>query len=364
MLPTLLIATLAAAGQPAAGPLPRVAKAEPAPDLDATFARTDGWVGADGAFTVRLSETRTLWLFSDTWVGTVRDGKRKDVTMVNNSVGVQEGTAFTFPIPKGGDGKPKAVFAPPAGPGWFWLFAGHHAGGKLHVFLPHIEKTKNPGAFGFRTAGLWLGTVANPADDPTAWKITYAKVPHADFTPERKQAFGSAVLAAGEHVYVYGFEEKPGKPFPVRRLVAARAPAKQLADFAAWRFLGEKGGWTADPKDAVGLADGIGTELSVSYLPGLKLYALVYTENGLSDRIVGRFAAAPEGPWSEPVLLYTCPEMTKDKRVFTYAAKAHPHLAANGTELVVSYVVNSFDLAPVLNDAELYRPRFVRVTLK
>jgi hypothetical protein len=354
----LLVATFAAPAPPT------VAAAKPDPDLDAKFARAAGWVGADGAFSVRLSDTRTLWLFSDTWVGTVRDGKRRDVTMVNNSVGVQDGNGFAFPVPKGGDGKPRAVFAPPDGPGWFWLFAGHHAGGKLHVFLPRVEKTKAPGAFGFRLTELWLGTVANPLDDPTAWEIAYAKVPHAEFGKDRTRSFGSAVLAAGEHVYVYGYEERPGKPFPVRRLIVARAPAGRLADFDAWRFLGEKGEWAADPKDAAGLADGVGTELSVSDLPGLKRYALVTTENGLSDRIVGRFAAAPEGPWSEPVLLYTCPEMKTDKRVFTYAAKAHPHLAADGSELVISYVVNSFDLAPVLNDAGLYRPRFVRVGLK
>jgi hypothetical protein len=95
----------------------------------------------------------------------------------------------------------------------------------------------------------------------------------------------------------------------------------------------------------------------------LKRYAAVYTELGLSDRIVARFAESPEGPWSEAVLLYLCPEMKRDKKVFSYAAKAHPHLA-RGNELVVSYVVNSFELGPVVNDATLYWPTFVRVALR
>ena len=63
------------------------------------------------------------------------------------------------------------------------------------------------------------------------------------------------------------------------------------------------------------------------------------------------------------MLLYTCPEMKEDKKVFTYAGKAHPHLAS-GNELVITYAVNSFELAPVINNAELYWPRFVRVKLK
>ncbi len=99
------------------------------------------------------------------------------------------------------------------------------------------------------------------------------------------------------------------------------------------------------------------------HLPGLKRYALVYTENGLGERVIGRFASSPEGPWSEPVLLYVCPEMKTDKKLFTYAAKAHPHLAT-GNELVISYVVNAHELGPVINNAELYWPTFVRVRLK
>ena len=57
-----------------AGP-PVVKSAVPAPELDALFQRTDGWIGGDGAYSVAVSPKRTLWLFSDTWVGKVRDGR-------------------------------------------------------------------------------------------------------------------------------------------------------------------------------------------------------------------------------------------------------------------------------------------------
>ena len=52
--------------------------------------------------------------------------------------------------------------------------------------------------------------------------------------------------------------------------------------------------------------------------------------------------------------------MVKDKRVFSYAAKAHPLLAADD-ELIVSYVVNAYDFWLPLKDAQFYWPRFVRV---
>jgi hypothetical protein len=345
---------------------PTVIKAGPIPELDAKFQRTESWVGGDGAFSVPVSDKRTLWLFSDTWVGSIRDGKRKDVTMVNNSVGVQDGSGsdarLTFSIARTDDGKPKALFMPPDGRGWFWLFAGTQADNKLHIFLPRFEKTKEPGAFGFRTIDLWLGTVGNPSDTPTAWKVNYSKVPFTELSGERKRSFGSALLRVEDHVYIYGYDEKPGKPFPARKLLVARVPTEKIADYTLWQFLAD-GKWKKDAAGAVGQADGLATEFSVSYLPGIKRYALVYTENGLSARIVARFSTSPEGPWSEPVLLYNCPEMKRNKKVFTYAAKAHPHLA-NGNELIVSYVANAFELGPVIDDAELYWPRFVRVTLK
>jgi hypothetical protein len=345
---------------------PAVVRAEPLPGWDAKFRRTDGWVGADGAYSVPVSDNRTLWLFSDTWVGSVRDGKRAGVVLVNNTVGVQDGhgdaAKVSFTVKRDAAGKPQAVFVPPDGRGWFWPHAGVHLDGTLYLFLMQVEKTGAPGAFGFKLVAQWLGAVENPGDDPTAWKVSYSKLPFAEFAAGRTVSFGAAVLRAGTHVYVYGFEEGPSRPRRVKRMVLARVPADKLADFDAWRFYAG-GGWMGDTKELTGLASGLAAEYSVSYVPGLKKYAAVYTELGLSDRIVARFADAPEGPWSDPVLLYRCPEMKRDRRVFTYAAKAHPHLSGDG-ELVVSYCANSFDLAPVINDATLYWPTFVRVTLK
>jgi hypothetical protein len=363
MLPiALLLITCSAPPEP-----PSVVKAEAAPDLDAKFRRTDGWIGGDGVFSVSISDKQALWLFSDTWVGAIRDGKRKDATIVNNTVGVQDGNGamakITYAIATNSDGKAKAIFTPPDDKGWFWQYAGYHADGKLHIFLPRQERTKDPGAFSFRHADVWLATIDNPTDEPTKWKPKYVKVPFADMAAERKRSFGSSVLRVDKFVYIYGYEEKPGKFFPPRKLLVGRAPADKLADFDSWRFLGANSEWKSDVKDAVSQADELATEFSVSYLPDLKRYVLVTTEKGLSDRIVGRFATVPEGPWSEPVLLYKCPEMKANKKVFCYAAKTHPHLAS-GNELVISYVVNAFELGPVVNDAELYWPRFVRVKLK
>jgi hypothetical protein len=344
--------------------VPTVVKAEPAPEWDAPFAGKEGWIGGDGAYSAVLGPRRVLWLFGDTLLGTVKDGRRPGAIMVNNTVGVQAGhgkhAAVRFMAGKAKDGKPAAVFTPVDGKGWFWPQAAVRVADRLFVFLPQMDKTKDPGVFGFQHIGQWLAVVENPDDDPERWRVRQLKVSVAQFGRDGERSWGSAVLADREHLYVYGFEER-GKGIGRKRLLVARVPAGKLDDFRAWRFR-TSNGWGDKPAGAAPLADGLATEFSVSRVPGGKGYVAVYTENGLGDRIVGRFADAPEGPWSAPVLLYRCPEMGKDKGLFSYAAKAHPW-AATGNELVLSYCVNTWEFARLFRDETVYRPKFVRVQL-
>ena len=104
MIAFLLSLALAAPPEP-----PAVVKAETDVGLEAKFRQTEGWLGADGSFSVPLSETRTAWLFSDTWIGKIEGGKRKPTGLVNNTVGIQEGAGadmkVTFAIQKDEDGK-------------------------------------------------------------------------------------------------------------------------------------------------------------------------------------------------------------------------------------------------------------------
>jgi hypothetical protein len=343
-----------------AGP-PVVKSAAAAPELDAPFQRADGWIGADGAYSVALSPNRILWLFSDTWVGKVRDGRRTDATIVNNSVGVQEGShgRVTYSIARAPDGKPAALVAPADGRGWFWLQAGVLDRGRLVLFLNQVEKTNERSVFGFRSIGLWLGTVANADEPPQAWHIEQVKMPNTVFSADRMLVWGAAALRVGDDWYIFGTDERRGKGSPDRQMVLARVPAGSLRALATWRYFRD-GTWIEDFRDSSPLASRIASDYSVTPLG--KGYLAVYTDEGLSPRIMGRTADHPWGPWSAPAVLYHCPEMARDKKVFCYGAKAHPVLSS-GQDLIVSYVVNSFDFWQVARDSKLYWPRFVRLTL-
>jgi uncharacterized protein DUF4185 len=356
---------LATAPVQAAPPSPFVpSRSEAAPEWDARFAGKRGWIGGDGVYSAVLGPRRLLWLFGDTLLGEVKKGGRAG-EMVNNSIAIQEGRSADSPLRfiagKAKGGKPVAFLAPEDGKGRFWPQSALRVGSRLHFFLAQTEKTTEPGAFGFRHVGQWLGVVDNPDEKPESWRVRQLRIPFAEFKPGRARSWGSAVLADGGQMYVYGYREQ-GQEIGKRYLTVARVPAAKVDTFKAWRFRTVEG-WSEDAAAAVPLAGGLATEFSVSRLPRGRGYVAVYTENGLGDRIVGRFAERPWGPWSAPVLLYRCPEMGRDKGVFCYAAKAHPWASA-GDSLLVSYCVNAWKFARLFQDDAVYRPRFVRVELR
>lgn len=335
---------------------------QPLPEYDALFDRTDGWTGADGAFTVALDATTTLWLFSDTWVGKIRDGKHVESTMINNSVARQCGfdprsAAVEF-FYKTKEGKPASLIEPADGRGWFWLFAGTMTGKSLNLFLKQIVKTSDD-VFGFRHAATWLGHVENPFDRPTDWKIAQTKIPWDRSDKNGNLEFGAAALKENGFVYIYGAKEEKREGWLHRFLILARAPEETLGDFSSWRFY-RKSNWTDDFTQAERLCDKIGSEFSVSYQRERNKYLLLTTENGMSEKIQIRTADKPWGTWSDPVTVFTCPDGKGDSSYFTYAGKAHPMLSAPN-ELIFTYVCNSFDFGKMVSDSRIYHPRFARI---
>ena len=338
---------------------------EPAPGHDALFENTEGWTGADGAYTVPLSENVTLWLFGDTWVGEIRNGMHVNATIVNNSVAIQEGlylpdVSIDFYTDVAMGGEPRAFVRPADGRGWFWIYHGIRVQKGLYLFLMQIERTADKGTFGFKIIGTSLGYVVNPDDPPNFWRLFQQRIPWGEFSPSGDTIFGSAVLMEQGVVYIFGTKEDVSEGIRRKFMILARVPENELERFEQWRFF-TGGGWTDNFKEAAPLCGEIANEYSVSFIPKIKQYVAVYTENGFSKNIVARFAPDPWGPWSTAVVLYECPESTWGDDIFCYAAKGHPAISFGPDELIVTYVANSMDFERMAADVRLYRPRFLRV---
>src|SRR5690606_28039050 len=150
--------------------------AGPGPDAQRAcwprFPYQDGWLGADGAYSVPLSATRSVWLFGDTFVGRPGQPDRVGAVLVHNSIGVSECRNGRFSIRYAWgadpDGTPRAFLARPGGRGWWWLFGGIVHDGALWIGLLEVEPTapRGPLAIPFRHTGTALARIANPHAEP------------------------------------------------------------------------------------------------------------------------------------------------------------------------------------------------------
>jgi hypothetical protein len=334
--------------------------AAPAPDWDQRFQRSNGWLGADVAYSIPLGANKTLWLFGDTFVGQVSNGKRIKPRMIHSSIAIQQiGGEPQYFFPTNKNGAPASFIGSPAPRSDFWLLDGARTRNGLYFFMQQV-RWLDSSIWGFKCTNSWLAHVENPDDSPAQWKITTRKLPFTMLPGGQNVIIGCETLVSGGYVYIYGYCNAENSTAQ-KSAILARAPEGKLNDVPAWQFF-SNGHWTDDFQKSTPLFSGVGAEGSVSWQPFLKKFTFVYTD-GIWGTIVMRTADAPEGPWGELVKLYQCPEMQISPSIFCYAGKGHPELSAT-KELLISYAVNSQKESEVLNDARLYWPRFVRVTFE
>ena len=309
----------------------------PAPEYENLFKRTSGWTGADGTYSYPLPDGRTLWGFSDTFFGEVIDGARKEpFRFVNNSLVVEEGGKIEF--------LPAPVFTPPGKKSWFWLFDGTDSG---ELLLGEFDG-HGDGGFGFRQVGLWHARYR--VDSDKARVLELSKLPHFVSEKGRLITFGPAILQTKAWLYLYGVADRDGG----RHSVLARAPRESLSQPGTWRFF-DGSAWSKEISKVETLFTGAAMEASVHQTQDGGYLYVGSDAGGMGTDIVARYAKSPEGPWGEPVPVGKAPEHGGD--IFAYNAKAHPELTREG-RLLVSYNVNTSDLAKVVADADIYRPRF------
>lgn len=339
---------------------PRI-RVEPIPHYDAAFERTSGWTGGDGAYSTPLGGERVLWMFGDTFVGRVENGRRVGSRLINNSAAIQTGripsdAALAFSYRTLADGIPSALLQPADGVGWLWPYHGVRTAEGLFLFVLQIEPAEGPAAFGFKLISTWLCKIPNPDEPPERWNLSQQKIPWGN----ERRLFGSSVLLQGGYCYIYGTVDDVAGGLTVKHMIVARVPADRIGDFDSWRFFSD-GHWVSEVERAGRVCENVAGELSVSYQSAQDRFVMVYSEGGLSPNIVLRFSPRPEGPWGEPKQVYRCPEAGWDPRIFCYAAKGHPELAAAADELIVTYMANATEIELLESDARLYRPRFIKI---
>jgi hypothetical protein len=371
--------------------------AEAVPDAawDAVFDRTEGWIGGDAIYSTTLPGGEVLWLFADTFLGQVRDGRRQTgLKMVNNTLArhamppIGQATQPADVKFLWGDSTnsatPQAWIRPDrklaAGPragraDWYWvadatLLPTGQGSERFVVFLWRTARTAAD-VFGFKNVGCALAIIDNPAADWSAWQPRQFVIPDT-FPAEAANETAIEILWGSDlfvdrrvdgdpMLYIFGCRQIPKQP---NELVVARVAADKVEDMAQWRFR-TADDWSERSADAAALTTHLTTEFSVSPLGTTgsdTRWVLIQSESFFGTRIMARTATSMFGPWSPAKPIYQVPDVDPKKKHFTYAGKAHPELSRPG-ELLASYVVNSFDFAESATNATIYRPRFVRVPM-
>lgn len=342
------------------------------PQIDPNFfPYTQGWLGADAAYSIPLDESSTVWLFGDTFVGKQREPR----TMIHNSVALRScggsHCSATYWWSGMRTGHDAAFFKTPE-TDYFWPLDGFVFQRKLYVFLEQMQATPEGGAFGFDYSRIVLATVANPWANPSGWQISYRTISMGN-----RVVPGIATVISPEHLnteYVSVFTLfRPSKAKHFCGLL--RLPLNDLSkagESAGWQYLATGSKWLAwkqstSPIDALPLLDGNITEMSVTFHSDRAQWMAVYPTPGfLSNRVAYSTASNLAGPWTAARPLFTYPEMQQGDpsytaHVFCYAAKEHPELES-AREMAFTYACNSTHEPEILEDMRLYRPVLVRQT--
>jgi hypothetical protein len=311
-----------------------------------------GWAGGDGAASLRLPDGRVLWLFGDTFTGSVTSAGRRgsDARIVRNSVVVTDGRCATVAAP-GRDALPGRDGT------WLWptqavVVSAGAAGSDtvLRVFAQRVRRTGG-GAFAFARTGTAVVTLTVPWDGVPRTG-TVVDLPAGDVL------WGAALVPDGATTWVYGTREVHEDLVFGRDLMLARAPTATVADPRTWTYRTATG-WSRDPADARPVRagrDGVSTVPSVSKIGGS--YVVVTKAQEFLDPVVVELrSATPWGPWTARPLLTAASGAT----VMRYSPALVVGETAGRAVVVVSRTSTSS--AELLGDAELARPTFADVTL-
>ncbi|WP_026401210.1 hypothetical protein [Actinomadura rifamycini] len=336
-------------------------------DYGNSNARLDDWTGGDTTYSLKLSDGRIVFAYSDTFLGKVNaDGSRSPVIeeggttpFINNSFVVQGANGALSTVTGGTSANPEAPMPPPQAAHWYWAGDLTQRGSEVQqLYREYYDPDPGNG---------------------TSWDLTWkrnvlARFSTADLSdPTSVQAmpsaigvqWGSALLKDGGNTYIYGTEDytDPDTQQNTKYLHIAKVSGDDLRGQWSYRTAG---GWSTREADSVRQMSGVSNEFSVTRRGAHYIMVNQDTEYAFGAEIDISLACSADGPFTDERTVYTTPETGSWPDVYTYNAHQHASLSSSGN-LVISYNVNTLDTAEDdgVNDnyqyASIYRPRYVNV---
>ncbi|MFT6882678.1 MAG: hypothetical protein ACI83W_000806 [Marinoscillum sp.] len=313
----------------------------------------NAFTGGDGVYSVQLPDQRNVWIFGDSFLGNVTEDRKRIKTSplyVRNCFVVQDEENLKT-LTQGKLSDFKSMMIPPevvdgtSGKDeigiWYWPGDAFVEEQSLFVFNSKFIKTADD-MWGFEFAGTELIEFSLPDLEQT--KIT-------QFENLNGIHFGHAICNTADYTYVYGAKDK--LPYVAR--------AKSGAIYEDWNFW-NGAEWEVSSKDAKPILKQTGSE-QFSVFEWAGQFVMIMQGDSLSQKIYSYTAEKPEGPWLNRKIIYETPIVGNCESCWTYNALGHPQFIINDM-LLVSYNTNSMELQDHYDNADIYKPRFIRVPME
>lgn len=325
-----------------------------------------GWTGADGSYSLALPGGDSLFLWSDSYIGTVNPETRlrsSDVFQAHNSLTVWNSVTDSYTT-IGYPPKTSSYFVPPNKKNWFW------EGGSLLV-------QPSPGDYQVKVMlSEWTPQIKFAGNSLAT--LSYPSMAIVSIQPVKSEStaiiWGNWLLQGGGYTYIYGLKD-PGNDNKEPYVARATALA-DLTDASLWQYWNATAGsWMSGASNATPMSGVTATtgEYSVNVFTASTgpFYMLTGMDPQnppypLWSHVTTYYACSPQGPWSVKTTVYTTPEAgaegCKAGTLLTYNAKAHPELT-DSSGILLSYNVNANDSSDLVcaND---YIPRWVRIQIQ
>ncbi len=304
-----------------------------------------GWIAGDATYSIALPDSRTLWLFGDSFIGTANPDSSiaPGAHMIRNCAVLQEGDSMQAMYNGTFEDPVDFVLTPNPDSSWFWPEHGMVENDTLKIFMSEFIEGEGVPGWNFEFNDTYLVYFSYPALELLGMELH-------PYYQQNEVRYGNQVMQEGDYTYIYGRKDMSGN---VPYVHLARVPKGNLT--AAWEFY-DGFGWSNDASQTARLSfEGVSQQFAV--FKHQEKYVMLTQQIWLGAEIYTLTADQPEGPWKNKQHVYTTPYPFPD--MFTYNAYAHPQFNKDN-KLLVSYNSNG-DFWEIFNNVELYRPNFIRV---